>query len=267
LQAASDFQRDRKAGQMSLFAAFDGEGAASATTADVALPEVPQWPETEKLKYEKEALDFYLSSHPLAQHEDVLRRFSMRNIVDIQHLPPGQEIVLGGMLSQVRFQETKNARNGHSRYVRCNIEDLTGSVECVMWPDDLARQLDDPADEQVCFVKGAIDPRRGRGGSPILILTRFLSVEQAQRELTRCMLITLRLNLHGPEHVDAVARALRRTPGSCPVLLNVRDRGGRWARLKLSEEFRVDPRTVATAELEEVLGAGSVKFSGPVHAK
>ena len=37
---------------------------------------MPEWPDSEKLKYEKEALDFYFSSHPLAQHEDELRRFA-----------------------------------------------------------------------------------------------------------------------------------------------------------------------------------------------
>ncbi len=258
VQAASDMQRDRKAGQMSLF----GEVGPATAATDVSLPDVPEWPETEKLKYEKEALDFYLSSHPLAQFEGVLNRFSMRPIGDLAHLPPGQEIVVGGMLSQVRFQNTKNARNGHSKYIRCNIEDMSGSIECVMWPDDFARLKEEPQNEQICFVRGAIDPR-SQNGKPLLLLTRFLSIEQAQRELTRLMLIKLRLNQHGPEHVDAIARALKRTPGKCPVFLDVGDPGGRWARLKLSDEFCIDPRTVATAELEELLGKGTVIFSAP----
>ncbi len=263
LQAASDLQRDRRVGQLSLFGTPDDGPAAEA---DVALPDIPEWSETEKLKNEKEALDFYISSHPLAQYESVLRRFSMRAVADLPTLPPGQEIVVGGMLSQVRFQQTKNARNGHSKYVRCNLEDMTGSMECVMWPDDLARQKDEPGNEQVCFVKGAIDPR-SQNGKPLLLLTRFLSIEQAQRELTRVMLVTVRMNEHGPEHIDAIARALKRTPGSCPVLLDVRDPAGRWARLKLSDSFSINPLTVAAAELEEVLGAGTVKFSGPVNGR
>ena len=49
------------------------------------------------------------------------------------------------------------------------------------------------------------------------------------------------------------------------MFLDVRDLSGRWARLKLSDEFSIDPRTVATAELEEVLGPGTVKFSGPAN--
>ena len=109
--------------------------------------------------------------------------------------------------------------------------------------------------------------RGARTASRLLLLTRFLSIEQAQRELTRVMLVTVRVNEHGPEHIDAIARALKRTPGSCPVLLDVRDPAGRWARLKLSDSFSINPLTVAAAELEEVLGAGTVKFSGPVNGR
>ena len=130
VQAANDLQRDRKTGQQSLFAAVMENGNGAADAADVTLPDVPEWSETEKLKFEKEALDFYISSHPLAQHEDVLRRFSMRSIADLSTMPPGQEVVIGGMLSQVRFKHTEKARNGHSKFVRCNIEDMTGSIEC-----------------------------------------------------------------------------------------------------------------------------------------
>ena len=37
----------------------------------------------------------------------------------------------------MRFMNTKKAgRNGNTRYVRCKLEDFTGPVECVMWPDE-----------------------------------------------------------------------------------------------------------------------------------
>src|SRR5439155_16967555 len=55
LQAAAALHNDRRAGQASLF----GSSAApeeSVRPAEV-LPDVPEWSDTEKLKYEKEALD------------------------------------------------------------------------------------------------------------------------------------------------------------------------------------------------------------------
>ena len=56
-------------GQRNLFDASGGDEPGDDVAAVEALPDVPPWPETEKLKYEKEALDFYFSSHPLAQYE------------------------------------------------------------------------------------------------------------------------------------------------------------------------------------------------------
>src|SRR5262249_37691518 len=124
---------------------FETMGDADKSAADdktEGLPNVPEWQASEKLKYEKEALDFYISSHPLAQYEEVLRRFAPYSAGNLKHCDPQQEIFLGGMLTQVRFFNTKKARNGNTRYARFKLEDTTGQVECVMWPDDYVRYKD-----------------------------------------------------------------------------------------------------------------------------
>src|SRR5207244_7128304 len=81
LREVRERRRDRKRGQSSLFA--EAEGTSSAGVLPLTLPDVPRWSQTEELAYEKKYLGFYLSSHPLAQHEDLLRRFSMRSIADL----------------------------------------------------------------------------------------------------------------------------------------------------------------------------------------
>jgi DNA polymerase-3 subunit alpha len=263
LQTAVEVQDDRRKGQRSLFDAFGEDGPAEAPAPE-PLPDLPEWPETEKLKYEKEALDFYFSSHPLAQHEDDIRRFATHTVGQVPELADGQEVVVGGMLSGVRFRNTQNARNGNSRYVLCTIEDFTGSTKCVMWPDDLARHKDDVVDDKVCFVRATVNKKRD---DPVLVLTRILTIEEARRELTKGLVLLLRLGDHGEEHVDAVARVLQRAPGSCPVYLTVRDRGGRRGVFKLNQDFHVNPAAVAVGELETLLGPGSVKFTGPANGR
>ena len=62
---------------------------------------------------------------------------------------------------------TKKARNGNSRYARCKLEDFTGAVECVMWPDDFVRFKDEFVDDQHLLRprhRGA-DPRRAGPGA------------------------------------------------------------------------------------------------------
>src|SRR5262249_26807573 len=158
IQSAGELQQDRRRGQMSFFDVLEANGDGEATRAVEPLPEVPEWPDSEKLKYEKEALDFYFSSHPLAQCEAELRRFATHTVEQLAKLEANQEVLLGGMLTQVRFLNTKRpGRNGNSRYVRCKLEDFTGQVECMMWPDEFVRYKDEFADDRIAFVKGIVE--------------------------------------------------------------------------------------------------------------
>jgi hypothetical protein len=95
-----------------------------------------------------------------------------------------------------------------------------------------------------------------------LIVSRLMSIDQAQREMTKGVLLALDLGLHGPPDIDWLARVLRRTPGACPVYLNVRDAAGRRILLKTSDDFRVNAQALPTDEIELVLGQGGVRFSG-----
>jgi DNA polymerase III subunit alpha len=257
IQAAGEMQEDKRHGQMNLFEEFAAQGTNGPAVAD-SLPDVPEWPAAEKLKYEKEALDFYISSHPLAQHEEVIRLFSTHTTLQLRELNAGHEVMVGGMLSSVRFGNTKNARNGNSRYSRFKLEDFTGSVECVMWPDDFARQKDLVVEDQICFAAASVERSREEPG---LVVQRLLTMEQAQQARTTGVVINFRVGKHARQDVEAVARILQRSQGQCPVFLNVIDNANRRMMLKTSEEFRVNPKTLARADLETLLGSGSVFFS------
>jgi DNA polymerase-3 subunit alpha len=256
LQSAAARQDDRRRGQRNL---FHGDGAEAAPVpAAESLPDVPEWPDAEKLKYEKEVLDFYFSSHPLAQREKELRRFSTHSAEQLKQLPAQQEVTLGGLMVEVQYRNTKKARNGNSRFLICKVEDLTGAVKCVMWPDDLARYKDEVREDAVCFVKGVVDRARNE---PELILNRILSVEQAQRELARGLYLLLKIGVHRPAHLDALGPLLARAPGGCPVILTVRDRSGKDAVLKLGREHAVNSAAYPHDELEALLGEGCVKLA------
>jgi DNA polymerase-3 subunit alpha len=256
LQAAADHHNDRRLGQKNLFElgaadAANGNGAAH----EEALPQVAPWPEAEKLKYEKEVLDFYFSSHPLAQHEAELRRYASHRAAELNGLPANYEVRLGGMLTQVQFRNTKKARNGNSRYLLCRLEDFSGAARCVMWPDDLARFKGDVQDDDIRIVQGTLDRSREEVN---VVLTRILTLEQARSELARELHLLLRLGRQRPEDVDRLERILRDTPGPCQVIVTVKDSAGKECILKLGRGLAVNPAVVALDRLEELLGRGAV---------
>jgi DNA polymerase-3 subunit alpha len=255
MQAASERQNDRRSGQRNLFEAV-GDDEAAVDVNDV-LPEVPEWPEAEKLKYEKEVLDFYMSSHPLAQMEKDIKRYATHSASELQHLPADKEVTLGGMLTQLRYMNTKKARNGNSRYLRCKVEDFSGTVECVMWPEDFARFKDEVREDQPLFVRGTIDRKLSE---PVLVLSRIFGLEQAQRELAKGLYLLAKLGQQQPRDIEAIAYLLKKAPGSCPVFLTIRDDGKRDCVLRLGREFHINPSGFPRDELEELLGVGNVKL-------
>jgi len=242
-----------------LFESF-GNGEAAAAVLEEAretLPEVPSWTETEKLKFEKEVLDFYLSSHPLTQNEQLLRRFASHTTEQMKHLPADQEVTLAGMFTQIALKNTQKARNGNSRYLLARIEDMTGSAKCVMWPDDFARLRDEVRDDLPYIIKGMVDRRREE---PTLVINRILTMEQAQRELARGLYLLVQVGRAQTDDIERLGAVLRQTPGPCPVFLTLKDRADKKCLLKLSRDFAIDPNRIPQAELEAILGPNSVRL-------
>lgn len=255
LQAAKERQKDKQAGQLTF---FDVMNATDVSDADIAntLPNVPRWSNTEQLKNEKEALDFYFSSHPLAEVEKDLKRFISHDIVQLRSLKHGDEVRVGGMITQVRFMNTKKG----DRFVRCKVEDFSGQIECVMWPSDYNRFKEDFVDDRIFLFEATVE--WGDRQDPIAVLRRLMSVDQARKELTRGLVLKMLVDRHGPEMIDGIGRVLKRTPGPCTVYLLVRDGSGRGAQLRLGEDYKVHPAQVNVEELEMMLGEGAVVFTG-----
>src|SRR5262245_27330405 len=258
VQGAEEKQRDRKRGQRNFFDVMGEDSPGNSFSSVEPLPDIPEWPETEKLKYEKESLDFYMSSHPLAQFETELKRYISHDVERARKLDQGAEVRIGGMISQVRFFTSKKS---NKRYARCKIEDFSGPAECVMWPSDYERFTEMFVEDKIILAQAVID-RPEHVDEPVFVLSKLLTLERARRELTTGMLLRMNLQSHGAEHVDALGRLLKRVPGPCRVELQVTDAAGRRARLKLADDLRVDPGKVAIEEMEMILGPGAITFTG-----
>jgi DNA polymerase-3 subunit alpha len=256
IQGAAERQKEKKSGQLNMFEAALVETGGTAQAEDDDLPQVPEWGETETLKYEKEVLDFYISSHPLAQHEGMLRRYASHTIGGLKGVPADTSITLGGMLTQIRLMNYKKPqRNGNTRYGRCKVEDMTGIIESVMWGDEYNKYKDLMRDDIPILVTGNLERKTDE---PILQITRMMTVEQAQREMARELHLLLKLSVAQPLDVNILATILRKTPGTIPVIVTVKDAAGRRCILRLGREFCVNPATYSRDELEGLLGVGAV---------
>ncbi len=258
-QAADERASDKKRGQRNFFDAFEPAGDGGGLAVDNGLPDVPEWPETERLKFEKEALDFYISSHPLAQHDDQLKRFRTHEAAQIVKLSAGGTVLAAGMITQMQVRTVQ--KNG-KRWAMFHLEDFSGRAKCILWSDEYARFKDVVADDKVLLLEGAVEWREG-GSAGDLIVKKVLTIEEACKEMTKSLV--LRMPYSEDEAVlrklDAVGPVLKRARGSCPVFLAVRDPLGRQAQLKLAADYWVNPVNLRLEELEMILGPGGVLFA------
>lgn len=260
LQAGSMIQEDRRRGQRHMFDLFDESSSDEMPEAQQRLPSTIPWTRLEQLTAEKEALGFFLSSHPLADHEAVIQSYSSHSLSQLANLGANQEVFIGGMIVGLRLTHAKRSRSGETRMARFKLEDLGQSVECVMFPDDFTRNKEMLKDDLICFVRANVDRTREQPG---LIVSRLVTLQDAQNEQTRGLILRLSMRRHDERLMGQLAHVLRNTPGRCPVYLDVADEGGRHAHLRVGDRYYIDPARVDRHRLEMLLGAGSVEFLGP----
>ena len=130
MSRGSSSQRDRAAGQSSLFGMFAGPEASGPSPMlqnDYAPAE--EWTEKERLAFEKEAIGFYVSGHPLHAYDKELKRYA-RPITAVQRARRDEKLTIAGVVAALRERPTKTGK----RMAWVTLEDLSGSIELVCFP-------------------------------------------------------------------------------------------------------------------------------------
>jgi DNA polymerase-3 subunit alpha len=150
LAAASATHKDRASGQVSLF--DDMPPPASKPTIKRVLP----WTEHEKMSYEKELLGFYVTGHPLDAYAALLSDGRYQTIASLNELPDRASFRIGGAIVQVDKKFTK--KEGKP-FAVVWLEDLTATLEVVLWNEVYATISDALALGRVISVQGTLDKR------------------------------------------------------------------------------------------------------------
>mgnify|MGYP001584764656 CR=1 FL=1 len=125
------------------------------------LSDVVPLPAAELLGFEKEFLGFYLSANPL---EAALLKMPKTNdmitpIAELSNEAIGQRVRLVGAIAQVKKILT---RNGGSEMAFVKLEDLTGSVEIVIFPKVYAKTASVWVRDTIVSVSGKLDEKEDR---------------------------------------------------------------------------------------------------------
>ena len=261
IQAGQAAAADRRSGQKSLFGAMDDdEGDAEV----VPLPDVPEFEERETLMMEKEVLGFYLRSHPLAEYEKQLSAYASHSTDELSKLPDRSEVILGGMVSSIKFAHTKNARpDAPTKYVNFDLEDMQGSIRCILWPTGFAEMGDLVQADVILCIRGAVD-RRGGGDEANLIVNELIPLDQLDSRCASGILIRIEEEKHSPEMLPQLREIVRGYPGHRDLQFVLVLKDGKRVYLR-SDRLRVGVTTELRSRITGLLGPGNYQLmtTGP----
>jgi DNA polymerase III subunit alpha len=240
-------QQDRLLGQASIFDLGDSPAASSRHHATVPQEEFEK---ADLLRLEKESLGLYVSEHPLGAIRDQLRRRTDCTLVELERRREGETVLAGGMVASLRSTLTKKGEP--MAFVQ--LEDLTGSVEVVVFNSTYAAARELLVEDAVLVVKGRVDHKQqGETKLVALEVSRFEAVPE-RREV--------RLKVDARSAPAGVIRELagvvRDFPGEAPVYVDlVTSLGSKL--LELGPDYRVDPQPDFFASVRHLLGVASVQ--------
>jgi DNA polymerase III subunit alpha len=246
-------QREREMGQTSIFGEdLTGSGAPH-DHVEPALPNLPEWDQAERLKYERELTGFYITAHPLARYEATLHTLATATTASITECPDGKEVRLCGIIATVKTMLTKKG----DRMAYLTLEDLQGTVEVIVFPDLFKTVIDLITPERLIRVTGTID--RGDKGTKI----RGAKIEplaDVQTQTIKRIHIRLAARPDLRDQLPRLLDVLKRHPGSTAVSLTFRTDGTLEADTAPLPHLTVSANEHFVADVEEVLGKGALSL-------
>ena len=248
LEEATVRQRDKHRGQLTFFDTMSATGPAPTAGGTRAGARMREWPESQKLAFEKALLGFYVSGHPLARFEKTLRSLATATSRQLLQLPEETTVTVGGMFSKIKLTTTKKT---NEQMAVCMLEDLEGETEVLVFPGVFAQLAPQLKPNAVVFVEGRVAVRNDQ---PRLIAQQIVPLEQGTSRLAKAIELVLRTPGVERELLEQLKGLLTRFPGSLPIYLTLALPQQQPMRLKLAEGFRVEPRPELLEELERLLG-------------
>ncbi len=245
---------DKEAGQGSL---FGGEGS-DMERPEPTLPEVPEWPEPDRLAREKESLGFFISGHPLDRIRDVVQAYD--RVVNSQNLKEfsNQPVEVACVVTQVSRQISKR---DNSEWGKITVEDFHGTATVLAFRESWERAKEILQQDALVLIRGKVSGRERDEEDPPVFLDEAEPLEVLPQSGRLAVQIEMDLTHEIPEDAFARARSIISAhPGGAPVVLQVgRDNGIRAPRLR-SRTLKVATDAETLSELKEVFGKAHVRL-------
>ena len=260
MQGGAAKQRDLMRGQKGLFDDddVDDDPSADASSGNIGFPDIPEFPEREKLVAEKEVLGFYLTSHPLAEFQDRLNRYCSHKTNQLVGLEDRSRVTMGGMLASIKINHVKNPKDANSptKYAMFDLEDVEGSIRCILWPQEFAKLGEYISSDAIVVAQGRLDFRGGDEAN--LIIDKVVPIDQLNETMAQGIKLRFQQAHDGSQKIKTAYEILRGYPGSQTLAVELQLDSG--VRVDLQSNKRYELRDELCLRLRELLGGTNVEM-------
>ena len=216
------------------------------------LPQIQEWDERQRLIFEKEALGFYISGHPLKDYEAVLEKFTNVNALSIKEGTDGGVVRIGGIIAAVKTIKTK--RGDTMAFV--TIEDMHGTVETVVFSALYAATADILHEDMAVLVQGRLQKDEQ---SVKVMADAIIPMDRAEETWTASIHFHLDTARTDRQALIGLQETLLQHPGSCRAYLHLRDPRGTETLIGLPERIRLRAGAPLTRQVNRLLGYSAVE--------
>jgi len=250
VDAAAKTQADRDAGQTSLFGRLTDAGA----TAAPPLPDVPAWDHREMLRNEKEALGFFISGHPLDDHQAIIQRFATVNTNGLREQTTAREVRIAALITSFAKRMTKQ----NKPMARGIAEDQFAPFNITMFSEALELSEEALADlDQPLLLFGKVDLREGDNG---LLVEKAIPLVKAPELCSNEAHIHLATVGLTKIQIQRLADCIKRHTGNCRAIIHVAVPGCGETVFTLPAHCGVQPSDELIDEVRAIFGAAVLNF-------
>ena len=216
IQHGQRTQKDKIAGQTSLFGDM---GATGGEVEPIPRGEhVTEYTESDILKNEKDVLGFYFSGHPLARYERTLRKIKAVSIERLVQIKSGSKVEIAGVISEFSIRLTKAGKE----MSRCVLEDMTGRLNCTVFPSSFEKIRGDLKNDAIVLLKGTLE-KNEETGTPQLLVNGLTPIneETLDDKLEKSLHLKLNMTQMDKAVVSQLQTILRSSSGTLQVFFHL----------------------------------------------
>jgi len=261
MKGGQAYQKGRQSHQIDIFDVLEGDGNGGVRRAEVS-PEVEEWSAQQLLVFEKESLGFYITGHPLDKHEALLKKLASGTVAALRERTSNGEVKVGGVVTALRLRNTKKGE----RYASFQLEDRTGFVEVIVWPDLYRRCMETLVLDDPILVQGRLEVGEERvqiianGVTPLAQLSapKRPAPQPAPPSEKRAESGEIHFDIRAPEvtsqELSQLHDMLLEHAGACTVFLHLTMADRSETVVELPQRFKVSPSQELFQALEQVFG-------------